>query len=142
MKFEEYSHRDGKELMFIKHEKELKEILEILTNLPRFPHGQTKNKTVKDYIASAFVKQNWNREVEIPLGTGKVDYCDLLKNRVALEQEYSRFEMFFRDFFRFMLLYDQREIDVGVVITYDEKAFGSWGAGEDPIHLHVPHYNA
>ena len=37
--------------------------------------------------------------------------------------------MFFRDFFRFMLLYDQREIDVGVIVTYDEGAFYNWGNG-------------
>ena len=40
--------------------------------------------------------------------------------------------MFFRDFFRFMLLYDQREIDVGVIITYDEMAFRNWGTGVSP----------
>jgi len=37
--------------------------------------------------------------------------------------------MFFRDFFRFMLLYEHKEIDVGVIITYDKMAYERW-AGE------------
>lgn len=118
--------------MLLTHKTELDEISSVLGSLPKFPHGREKNRTVKEYIASAFVKLGWNKEVEIPLGTGKVDYCDLVKNRIALEQEYSRFEMFFRDFFRFMLMYDQREIDVGVIITYDDMAFRSWGTGVRP----------
>jgi hypothetical protein len=40
--------------------------------------------------------------------------------------EFSRVEMFFRDFFRFMLLYDRREIDAGVIITYDKMAYQRW----------------
>ncbi len=115
--------------MLLTHETELNEIVSVLGRLHRFPHGQEKNRTVKEYVASAFVKLGWNKEFEIPLGTGKADYCDLVKNRIALEQEYSRFEMFFRDFFRFLLLYDQREIDVGVILTYDEMAFRNWGNG-------------
>ncbi len=61
------------------------------------------------------------------MGTGKTDKYDLIKNRIVIEQEYSRFEMFFRDFFRFLLLYDKQLIDAGVIITYDESAFVNWG---------------
>jgi len=132
MQFNEYSHRHGKEIMLLTHKTELDEIFSILRGLPKYPHGREKNRTVKEYIAPEFVKLGWKKEVEIPLGTGKADYCDLIKNRVALEQEYSRFEMFFRDFFRFILLYDQREIDVGAIITYDEMVFHNWGTGVRP----------
>jgi hypothetical protein len=131
MRFNEYSFRHGKEIMRLTHETELNEIFSVLRRLPAFPHGQKKNHTAKDYLAPEFVNLGWTKELEIPLGTGKKDYCDLFKNRVALEQEYSRFETFFRDFFRFLLLYDQREIDVGVIITYDEMAFRNWGTGVD-----------
>lgn len=132
MRFNEYSHRHGKELLQLTHEPELNDILSVLRRLPAFPHGQTKNHTVRNYLAPEFVNLGWTKEFEIPLGTGKKDYCDLVKNRIALEQEYSRFEMFFRDFFRFLLLYDQQEIDVGVIITYDEMAFRNWGTGVKP----------
>jgi len=43
--------------------------------------------------------------------------------------EYSRFEMFFRDFFRFMLLYERKEIDAGIIITLDEMAYQQWHEG-------------
>ena len=56
-------------------------------------------------------------------GIGKSYYCVLSKNGVFVEQEYSRFEMFFRDFFRFLLLHDERKLDVGVLVTYDSSAF-------------------
>lgn len=103
------------------------EILTILHSLPKFQHGTRKSETVKVVIADEFKRLGWKVEVKIPLGTGKTDKCDLMKNRIAIEQEYSRFEMFFRDFFRFLLLYDKREIDAGVIITYNESAFTNWG---------------
>lgn len=108
---------------------EYQEILGLLENLPHYDHGFMKGYTPKDVIATEFVKLGWQKEAEIPLGTGKSDYCDFCKNRVYIEQEYSRFEMFFRDFFRFLLLYDERQLDVGVIITYDETAFKNWGPG-------------
>ena len=61
--------------------------------------------------------------------TDKRDALDLCKWKVAIELEFSRFEMFFRDFFRFMLLYERREIDVGVIITLDEMAYERWQGG-------------
>jgi hypothetical protein len=107
MKFVDYSHHHGKELMQVTHPEELAEIADILISLYPFPHGKAKNLTPKKYVSNAFWKRGWEREVKIPLGTGKLDYCDIGKNRIFIEQEYSRFEMFFRDFFRFLLLYDE-----------------------------------
>lgn len=127
MKFYEYSHRHGKELLNLTHPDEYEEILKTISSLPSFPHGMEKNKTPKEYIAQAFEDLGWEKETEIPLGTGKSDYCDLSKNGVFIEQEYSRFEMFFRDFFRFLLLHDERQLDVGILITYDDSAFDNWG---------------
>lgn len=129
MRFKEYSHRHGKEILEMTHITEYVEILGILEQTPAFPHGSQKNHTPKEYLANEFKKRGWDSEIEIPLGTGKSDYCDLGKNNVLIEQEYSRFEMFFRDFFRFLLLYDERRLDVGVIITYDEMAFERWGQG-------------
>lgn len=128
MKFFEYSHRHGKELISLMHPEERNDVVDVLESLEPFPHGTMKNKTPKEYLAQAFESRGWRSEVEIPLGTGKSDYCDLSKNRVFVEQEYSRFEMFFRDFFRFLLLYDERQLDAAIVITYDDSAFDKWGA--------------
>lgn len=48
---------------------------------------------------------------------------DLYKDKVAVEMEWSRFEMFFRDFFRFMLLYERNEMEVGIILTFDYMAY-------------------
>ena len=132
MKYSEYSHRHGKELMTLSHPDEYSEITSILDSLGPFPHGVEKNKTPKTYIAEEFKALGWDLETEIPLGTGKSDYCDISKNSIFIEQEYSRFEMFFRDFFRFLLLHDQRKLDIGVLITYHDSAFNRWGSGVSP----------
>lgn len=129
MEYSEYSYRHGKELMTLSHPEEYGEITSILDSLDPFPHGEVKNKTPKGYIAEEFEVRGWDLETEIPLGTGKSDYCDLSKNSIFIEQEYSRFEMFFRDFFRFLLLHDERKLDIGVLITYDDSAFTRWGSG-------------
>ena len=128
MHFFDYSHRHGRELLTLTHPEEFSDIKNILENLDPFPHGTIKNRTSKEYIASAFESQGWESETKISLGTGKSDFCDLSKNGIFIEQEYSRFEMFFRDFFRFLLLYDERKLDVGVLITYDNSAFDKWGS--------------
>ena len=129
MKYSEYSYRHGKEILSLTHPKEMLEIESILHSLPSFQHGKAKNTTVKTYIADAFKAKKWETEIEIPLGTGKSDYCDIGINKIFIEQEYSRFEMFFRDFFRFLLLYNERKLDVGIIITYDDSAFDNWGNG-------------
>ena len=126
MKFNDYSHRHGKELLEIIHPDIVKEIKTILNSLEPFPHGAKKGITVKEHISNAFLKNGWEKEAKAYFKTNKKDYIDLYKNRVPIEMEYSRFEMFFRDFFRFMLLYERQEIDAGVIITLDEMAYERW----------------
>lgn len=126
MKFFEYSHRHGKELLKLLHPTEYNEIIDILNGLAPFPHGREKMKTPKRYIANEFNAHGWGLEKEIPLGTNKSDYCDIVKDRVYMEQEYSKFETLFRDFLRFLLLYDSGALDVAVLICYDESAFSRW----------------
>lgn len=70
--------------------------------------------------------RGWEKEGKADFGTDKKDSLDLCKWKIAIEMEFSRFEMFFRDFFRFMLLYERREIDVGIIITLDEIAYQRW----------------
>ena len=126
MRYNEYSHRHGKELLQVLHPDVLKEVQTILNKLEPFRHGAKKGKTVKEYISKAFVAHSWEKEARADFKTDKTDFLDLCKWKVAIEMEFSRFEMFFRDFFRFMLLYERREIDVGIVITLDEMAYQRW----------------
>jgi hypothetical protein len=126
MRYNEYSHRHGKELLQILHPSILAEIETILKNTPPFSHGAKKGHTVKNHITKAFVAAGWEPEGRADFGTDKRDAVDLCQWKIAIEMEFSRFEMFFRDFFRFMLLYERREIDVGVIITLDEMAYQRW----------------
>jgi len=126
MRYNEYSHRHGKELLKILHPDIFKEVRTILEELDPFPHGAKKQVTVKNYICNAFVENGWKKEGRADFKTDKKDLIDLCKWKIAAEMEFSRFEMFFRDFFRFMLLYERREIDVGIIITLDEMAYERW----------------
>ena len=132
MRYNEYSHRHGKELLEVLHPQLLKEIAGILHALEPFPHGAKKGVTVKHHLSTAFVDHGWEAEARADFNTDKSDSLDLCKGRVAIEMEFSRFEMFFRDFFRFMLLYERKEIDLGVIITLDEMAFERWKGESKP----------
>jgi len=103
-----------------------REIKELLTGLSKFPHGKEKNKTANKYITEAFIQKGWQKEGKVELSEGKQDYIDLCKWKIAIELEWSKFETFFRDFFRFMLQYNRKQIDLGVIITYDEMAYKRW----------------
>ena len=126
MRFTEYSHRHGKELCQLLHPTIHQEVTAILQGLAPFAHGQAKGVTVKQYVANAFLAKGWQCEGRAEFGGGKQDYLDLCKWKVAIEMEWSRFEMFFRDFFRFMLLYERKQIDLGIILTYDEMAYQRW----------------
>ncbi len=128
MKISDYSHRHGRELVELLHSPEYNEILNLFSSIEPFHHGETKNQTPVNKIAQAFTDKGWEPEKKIPLSKGKSDFCDLYKNKLYVEQEYSKFETLFRDFFRFILLEDKGELDVGIIVCYDEAAFGSWGA--------------
>jgi hypothetical protein len=126
MEYKDFSYRHGKELIQVLHPDILEEVHTILVDLNPFPHGGTKGLTAKDALSEAFASCGWQKEKSVKFKTEKKDFVDLYKANIALEMEFSRFEMFFRDFFRFMLLYAHREIDVGVIITLHEMAFAHW----------------
>lgn len=126
MRFVDYSHRHGRELLRLLQPEAHAEIISILGSLPPFPHGTKKGTTVKAHMATEFIRLGWISEGKAEFSAQKHDAIDLWKSKVAIEMEWSRFEMFFRDFFRFMLLYEQQRIDAGVIITYDEMAYQRW----------------
>jgi predicted amidohydrolase len=128
MKYNQYSHRHGKELLEVLNKPVVKEIQDILNNLEPFPHGSKIGTTAKNYLTNAFIEKGWTKEGRADFNTDKSDFLDLCKWKVAIEMEFSRFEMFFRDFFRFMLMFDKKEIDVGIIITLDELAYERWGS--------------
>lgn len=129
MKFSEYSHAHGKELLEVLEKPLAGEIESILNGLEPYHHGSKKGLSAKDYLTEAFRKSGWTGEGRADFNTDKNNFLDLCKWKVAIEMEFSRFEMFFRDFFRFMLMFDKKEVDVGVVITLDDTAFEHWQTG-------------
>jgi len=129
MRYNEYSYRHGKELFQTLQPATFKEVDSILADLDPFPHGAKKFATPTEYMAKAFIKCGWTSEKEFDFKTEKRDFLDFYKERIGIEMEFSRFEMFFRDFFRFMLLYSRKEIGVGVILTLDDMAYKR-GEGE------------
>lgn len=132
MKFNEYSHRHGKELLQVLHPATAKEVTTILRDLESFPHGVEKNQTVTKHLIEAFSQHGWETEAKTDFKTTKTNYLDLCKWKVAIEVECSKFEMFFRDFFRMMLLHERQEIDVGIILTLDNMAYERWAGGAKP----------
>lgn len=132
MRFKDYSHRHGKELLQLIRPGLYSEITESLSGLPAYQHGSEKGKTVKSLMEFSFKRLGWSLEKPVSLSKGKGDFVDLYKDQVAIEMEWSRFEMFFRDFFRFMLMYERKEIEVGILLTFDDMAYERWGSAALP----------
>lgn len=68
-------------------------------------------------ICSAFVKRKWAKEVRVMENQPHEQRFDLMKERVAIEVEFSRYEFLSRDYIRFLAAYNADKIDVGVLIT-------------------------
>jgi len=132
MRFNEYSHRHGKELLKVLHPETAKEVTDTLRRLAPFPHGARKNQTVTKYLVDEFSQRGWETEAKADFRTTKTSYLDLCKWKVAIEIECSKFEMFFRDFFRMMLLYERQEIDAGIIITLGDMAYQRWKGKAKP----------
>ncbi len=92
MRWKEYSHRHGKELLKLLHSGAIKDIKTILDKLDPFPHGEKKGKTVKEHLTRAFTARGWESEVNADFGTDKTDKLDFAKWKVAIEMEFSNFE--------------------------------------------------
>ncbi len=92
MRYVEYSHRHGRELLHVLHPAVFSEVKKTLGGLPPFPHVKTKGVTVKQHITDAFVASGWEAEGRADFRTDKDDYLDLCKRKVAIEMEFSRFD--------------------------------------------------
>ncbi len=65
MKISDYSHKHGKELVQMLHHIEYNEIIDILTSLESFPHGNKKLVTLVSVISKAFLEKKWEIEKKI-----------------------------------------------------------------------------
>jgi hypothetical protein len=68
-------------------------------------------------ICNAFVNRSWAKEVLVMDNQPHEQRFDLMKDRVAIEVEFSRYEFLSRDYLRFLAAYNADKIDVGILIT-------------------------
>lgn len=132
MKYNEYSHRHGRELVEILHPDRYKETSKMLQELEPYPHGTKKGKTARSYLIPRFERKGWEKHVSIDLGSDLSDNITLAHWRNALEMEFSKFEMFYRDFFKLTMLYKKDIIDIGIIITLDDMAYERWPGDTKP----------
>lgn len=125
-KYDEYSHKEAKELLQQNAPDILEEIQTIIGNIKPYQHGKYEGETIKENISPRFEDKGWKKEWQVSFGTDKKDRIDFYKNDVAIEMEFSNSVVFFRDFFRFMILHKKGDIKIGVIITYSERAFKLW----------------
>jgi hypothetical protein len=71
-------------------------------------------------IVEAFTERDWQKEVLVADNQPHEQRFDLLKDNVAVEIEFSRYEFLSRDYLRFLSAYNADKIDVGVLITHSE----------------------
>jgi hypothetical protein len=71
-------------------------------------------------IVEAFTERGWQKEVLVAENQPHEQRFDLLKDNVAIEIEFSRYEFLSRDYLRFLSAYNSDKIDVGVLITHSE----------------------
>ncbi len=126
VKYNEVSFRNGKEILEIVSPDIHQEVGSIIEDLEPYPHGTKKGTTARQYLLAAFENKGWTKNAPMELGTKREDSLALAKWNVGMELEFSKFEMFFRDFFRFMILYERKQIAVGIIITLDQMAYDRW----------------
>ncbi|HEX9759693.1 MAG TPA: BglII/BstYI family type II restriction endonuclease [Candidatus Acidoferrales bacterium] len=73
-------------------------------------------------VQRAFVRRGWKGEVLVSPRTSRRHYFDLLKERVAIEIEFSNRELLYRDYMRFLMAQGDGRIDVGVIVMLDADA--------------------
>jgi len=117
--YETYSYRHAEEILNA-HLSIKREITVVLDEVQEAPvslgdEGLTKR------LVSAFLARGWQKEVTVLENQPHEQRFDLLKDRVAIEIEFSRYEFLARDYLRFLSAYNADKIDVGVLITHAES---------------------
>jgi hypothetical protein len=115
VQFETFSYRHAEEILnsHLSIKREIMCVLEEVeeTNVSAGADGLTPR------ICNAFSKRKWDKEVLVMENQPHEQRFDLMKERVAIEIEFSRYEFLSRDYIRFLAAYNADKIDVGVLIT-------------------------
>ena len=116
MQFETFSYRHAEEILNA-HLSIKREIENALGKVQETPVS-AKADSLTHRIVSAFTERGWQKEVLVAENQPHEQRFDLLKDRVAIEIEFSRYEFLSRDYIRFLSAYNADKIDVGVLITH------------------------
>ncbi len=115
VQFETFSYRHAEEIINARLSIR-REIGEVLDSVQETNVAIGKD-SLTPRIVNAFVKKGWQKEVLVMENQPHEQRFDLLKERVAIEIEFSRYEFLSRDYIRFLAAYNTDKIDVGVLIT-------------------------
>lgn len=73
--------------------------------------------SLSKHLRREFICEGWQPDFQFAQGRAHIQYFDFFKNRVAIDIEFSRYELIYRDFIQFLVAYNANRINVGVIIA-------------------------
>ena len=116
MKYIPFPYRNGNIIINSKADR-LRELEEVFEELPSMHPIDGLHNLIRDNLE----RKGWNTEELVSKSLAKRQSFDAYRDRIALEIEFSRYEFVYRDYFRFLLAFNEGKIDVGVLIVHTEK---------------------
>lgn len=118
MQFDTFSYRHAEEIL--NAHLSIKREIENTLGKVQETRVSAKADSLTHRIVEAFTDRGWQKEVLVAEKQPHEQRFDLLKDNVAIEIEFSRYEFLSRDYLRFLSAYNSDKIDVGVLITHSE----------------------
>ena len=118
MQFDTFSYRHAEEIL--NAHLSIKREIENALGKVQETRVSAKADSLTRRIVEAFTERGWQKEVLVADNQPHEQRFDLLKDNVAIEIEFSRYEFLSRDYLRFLSAYNADKIDVGVLITHSE----------------------
>lgn len=119
MQFDTFSYRHAEEIL--NAHLSIKREIENALGKVQETRVSAKADSLTHRIVEAFTERGWQKEVLVADNQPHEQRFDLLKDNVAVEIEFSRYEFLSRDYLRFLSAYNADKIDVGVLITHSES---------------------
>jgi len=113
-----YSFKDAKAILQQRSPYLYDELIEILTELDIELWGK---QNITKALKPLFQKRGWDNQPYVHKSNMRKRY-DFGKGRVAVEVENSQYVRIYHDFLKFQYAYNQKLIDVGVLIVWGQKA--------------------
>jgi Restriction endonuclease BglII len=115
VQYETFSYRHAEEIINARLNIR-REILDVLDTVEETNVAIGKD-SLTPRLVNAFVRRGWEKEVLVMENQPHEQRFDLLKERVAIEIEFSRYEFLSRDYLRFLAVYNTDKIDIDILIT-------------------------